>query len=68
MVVVVVTFMILVTLLAVTIIIVVVCWKYSHLKTSIPLPKNGEYMTQDSSICLVHTLLVSSLTILGIGK
>ena len=59
MVVVVVTFMILVTLLAVTIIIVVICWKYSHLKTSIPLPKKGEYVTHQTlyGICLVtHTI------------
>ena len=56
MVVVVVTFMILVTLLAV--IIVVTCWKYSHLKASISLPKNGEYVTHQTlaylSSCTLH--------------
>ena len=54
MVVVVVTFMILVTLLAVITIIVLKCWKYSYLKTSIPLPKNGEYVTHQTQAYVLN--------------
>ena len=52
MVVVVVTLMILVTLLAV--IIMVICWKYSHLKTSISLPKNGDEYVTHQALAYVH--------------